>query len=625
MRNSARGRWLLVAGAVVALTLAARLVDEVRLAGGFKGDEATYISMAFSVVDDHDLVYQRKDLDRFHELYGPDHGPEGLFLKRRAAVHLEWQAGWPPVRLTFTPLPDTDGLSYAKAFIYPLAAAPFVALGGLSGMLLFNVWLLLGATWCAARYAQARLGRPVVGAVLGVAFIWASSTPVWGAWLAPELFNAALVLFAYFLWRYKSVAPPGRTGWLYGPASDLAAAALLGVVTYSKASNALLVLPLLLWALWTRRVRAGLAIGAVFVAATLGLFAANAWITGSWNYQGGDYGGDRRTYYGHFPFEAPAVGYDAPNSNSMARDAMTVPTVDLYAPKVMLPLLARNIPYFLAGRDSGMLPYYLPGVVLLALWLWRWRRTSVWQVGVFGAWAASVLALLVITPYTWNGAGGPPGNRYFVSLYPVLLFLLPAQAGAWSAVTSAAAGLAFMAPLVTHPFELSHAPWLIPDRPPLHWLPIELTLINDVPARLTPTRGRIPFGEHPRVLLFYLDDQAYPPEGDWFWIAGGGPADIVIRSAVPLVNVQLTVSSPVDNVFTARMGGPGCTVDLKGGGPPETVEISAGEGVFADGAQVYALHLDASQSFVPSALDPASTDHRRLGVLVKPVFRGGGF
>ena len=39
--------------------------------------------------------------------------------------------------------------------------------------------------------------------------------------------------------------------------------------------------------------------------------------------------------------------------------------------------------------------------------------------------AGSVLALLVFAPYSWSGGGGPPGNRYFMSLYPALLFLTP--------------------------------------------------------------------------------------------------------------------------------------------------------------------------------------------------------
>ena len=37
----------------------------------------------------------------------------------------------------------------------------------------------------------------------------------------------------------------------------------------------------------------------------------------------------------------------------------------------------------------------------------------------------TVAVTLAILPYTWSGGGGPPGNRYFMAVYPVLFFLLP--------------------------------------------------------------------------------------------------------------------------------------------------------------------------------------------------------
>ena len=70
------------AGAVLlVVALAAALsVDVVKTGFGIKGDEATYVSMALSVAYDHDLTYERRDLDRFYGLYRS--GPDGIFLKR---------------------------------------------------------------------------------------------------------------------------------------------------------------------------------------------------------------------------------------------------------------------------------------------------------------------------------------------------------------------------------------------------------------------------------------------------------------------------------------------------------------------------------------------------------------
>ena len=48
------------------------------------------------------------------------------------------------------------------------------------------------------------------------------------------------------------------------------------------------------------------------------------------------------------------------------------------------------------------------------------------------AFTAAVLSEVVIVgwmPYTWSGGGGPPGNRYFLGVYPALFFLMPPVQG----------------------------------------------------------------------------------------------------------------------------------------------------------------------------------------------------
>jgi hypothetical protein len=65
---------------------AAITVDVVKTGYGVKSDEATYVGMTLSLVYDHDLAYQRRDLERFWGLYGT--GPEGVFLKAGKALRL---------------------------------------------------------------------------------------------------------------------------------------------------------------------------------------------------------------------------------------------------------------------------------------------------------------------------------------------------------------------------------------------------------------------------------------------------------------------------------------------------------------------------------------------------------
>jgi hypothetical protein len=274
---------ILVAALTFALT-----VDAVRTGFGLKGDEASYTAMALSAAYDHDLTFQRKDLDRFWAVYRC--GPDGIFLKRGKMGRLMISSHWPFVRyMKWADAPE-DKLYFGKAFIYPVMAAPFVWLFGLNGMLVFHVVLLAGVVACGYAFQRAR-GARLSGLVYTLAFIGISIVPVYAVWLTPEIFNLSLVVFGYFLWLYKEVAPeprptPGRRvtrlagQFLRGPASDIVAALLLGMLTFSKPLYALLVGPVILWQLWRRRLGRAVLVTIVFVVTAGGLFAVNTAISG---------------------------------------------------------------------------------------------------------------------------------------------------------------------------------------------------------------------------------------------------------------------------------------------------------------------------------------------------------
>src|SRR5262249_8622185 len=150
-----------------------------------------------------------------------------------------------------------------------------------------------------------------------------SIVPVYFVWLTPELFNFALVFFAYFLWTYKEPtkdAPRGRLGTLLqSPSSDYIAAALLGVAVFSKPVHIGLIGPLVVVALWRREWRRAATMLVVFVAMTSALFAVNYVTTGDVNYQGGN----RKTFYGYtgFPFANPRETFET-TGQSRATDAV---------------------------------------------------------------------------------------------------------------------------------------------------------------------------------------------------------------------------------------------------------------------------------------------------------------
>ena len=619
-------RWRVVRllAAVVLCGLAGRLIDYPKLAGGFKGDEATYVSMTFSVADDFDLGYDRRDLDRFGRLFGNGRngrpvGPEGIFLKPGKS-------------------PASERLEFGKAFIYPLAAAPFAKLGGLGGMFVFNLLLLAGCVWCAVMFCVARVGG-WRGAALGVAFVAASSVPIWTVWLTPEMFNFALIFYAYFLWLYKEVKPDaaGRPAWIGGAWSDVLAAVLIGLAAYSKLTNGPLIAPLVVYAVWRQRGAGGsivrgvgraALIATVFVIATAGLFGANKVITGGASYQAGaPIGGvySRKTFYGYFPFDDNGSTYEnARNSNEMVTEGVS-PDIVFPGNPHFWPLLGHNAWYFISGRDSGLVSYFFPGVLILGLWLWRWRQATAWQFFTFLAVAGSALILLVWTPYTWNGAGGPPGSRYFLSVYPLFLFFLPAGTGALAALTAWVVGGAFAGAMLSQPFVSSKQPWTIPERAPLRWLPIELTMMDDIPARLNQSRGRLLFGNPRNALLYYMDAGSYTPEdspdGQFFWVAGGVRADIVVRLSdrTRSAKMHLIAESRVANHVTVDWAGDRCVLTLAPN-QPATCELRASGGVWAHGGYFFPLSVTTTAGYVPSAADPLSADQRNLGVRLTPVF-----
>lgn len=596
---------------LIVLGWAALTTDVVRTGYGVKSDEATYVSMALSLAHDGDLTYERADLQRFWSLYHS--GPEGIFLKRGTDLDVDVSASWPPVQIVKHPDPDISRLYFGKAFIYPLLAAPFVLIAGLNGMLLLNVLLLVGVVICAGFFASAR-STTGAAVLLAVAFVGASVVPVYGVWLTPEIFNFATVFFAFFLWLYKSVAPPAsdaRPGWLHGPGSDVAAAIILGLATFSKPLNVLLIGPMVLTAWWHRRFARGWLIGLVFAATVVVCFSTNAAVSGELNYQGGD----RKTFYGHFPDEAPGATF-ATLGGSMATNEIPMATPPgAYS---FWRRLALNTEYFFIGRDFGFVPYYFPGLVILLLWIRARGDLGMPQVLILLSVVASVLILLIILPFTWSGGGGPPGNRYFISLYPALFFLLPPIRSSAAGIIAWAGGSLCTAQMLINPFVASKFPWQNVDHGPARLLPVELTMVNDLPARLDQQRARIPYGANPPMRLYFMDREASNPEPalGGMWIAGAARADIIVRTATPLTSLQCVVTSPITNHVKVTFNGHSAEADL-GPGRPATLTLPAGRGVYAYQGYDYLLTVRTRAGFTPEITSPGSTDSRFLGVFVK--------
>lgn len=618
-----RAGWLAAVAIALVYGGLALSIDFARTAGTLWSDEATYLLMGQSLAKDGDLEYRKEDLDRALAEF-PGLGPNGIFLKRGTDVTgIAFAAGSPFVSFG-PPDPDPNRLYYGKSFAYPLFAAPFVRLFGTRGFLVLNALLLAVAFMAGYAFLRARSGT-AVSLTLSSAFVFATVVPVYYVWIMPELFNFTLGVVAYFCWLYKYVAPGGtaaRPRWLRGPASDFAAAALIGIATFSKVTNALLLGPLGLWLAWKRQWGRALAVGLVWGVMTAGFFGANVASSGEWNYQGGD----RRTCYTHYPFERDGAGLEICDERGRDEAMLDV----LFDPQVFWVNLRANLVYFVAGRNSGLAAYFFPAVFgTLALVVLR-RRREAWQWFVLGGVVAQMLLFIVTQPYTYFGGGGSVGNRYFMGAYGLAVFLLPPIRSLAAAVAPWLVGGVFMAPLVLHPFQTSRQPAAHSKVAPLRWLPVELTNVHDLPLNNEPDRAHVWFGDNPGAgdlgfLVYYLDNDAYGPETDKsFWTRGESRTEILVRTDRPVRWLMLHLrSGPRANEATIEIAGRRTRVGLDAGRSAD-VAIALPPGFpfkkdRIDPSYVWVVAISSRDGFTPAETGGVATDTRFLGVRVKPM------
>jgi hypothetical protein len=189
---------------------------------------------------------------------------------------------------------------------------------------------------------------------------------------------------------------------------------LLGIVTFSKPTNAPLALPLGLWLLSRRQWGSLVSICVAWTLVAGGLFAANVAVSGEWNYQGGD----RKTFYSGgesrgFPFQTDDRTFD---STGIGRSTNEVLLEVLTNRDAVVDVFRHNLVYFLVGRHTGFAVYYLPGLAAVVLFLLARRQRSAWGWLVLAGGIGSALFLMLYMPFTYSGGGGPVGNRYFLGV-----------------------------------------------------------------------------------------------------------------------------------------------------------------------------------------------------------------
>ncbi|HUU32654.1 MAG TPA: glycosyltransferase family 87 protein [Vicinamibacterales bacterium] len=627
------------ATAVIAVVLLAWAlsVNYPKASYGFFSDASTYYSLGHSLADDGDFEFRREDLVRIWREFPS--GPEGIFLKRGSDPDLRVDGAAPFMHVDVHPDADPTRLYFAKSFLYPLAAAPFVRLFGTNGFLVLHALVVIASFLCAYAFLVAR-SQPVVALLFAGTFVFVSVEPVYLVWLTPDLFNSGLVMLGYFFWLYKEVASPtrpsgsARTPWLVGPRTDIIAAVWLGLATFSKPTHVLLMLPVLALFAWRRQWRRGVVTGVVFTAVVLAFLGANVAITGEANFQGGN----RKTFYSGgdskgFPFQTADRTFE---STGIGRGTDGVLFDVLVNKNALLEVFPRNLVYFLVGRHTGFAAYYFPGTVAVLLFLGLRRQQTAWGWLTLAGGVGSAIALMLYMPFTYSGGGGPVGNRYFLGVYPVFLFLMPGLARPWAAVATAAVSALFVTPVLSNPFFSSFHPGEHTKSGLYRYLPLELSLINDLPVNVSPSRSRQPLGGVPPLSGYFVDDNAYNREGDAFWVRGESRADVMLRAPAPMADVAggdqphslrvprmelMLETGPKPNRITIRTGAAEQVVDIPAN-DRRTVILPMGEGLpykpypGNPTNYVYAISIESATGFIP-LFDTGGRDNRFLGVFVR--------
>jgi hypothetical protein len=198
-----------------------------------------------------------------------------------------------------------------------------------------------------------------------------------------------------------------------------------------------------------------------------------------------------------------------------------------------------------------------------------------------------------------------------------MLFLMPPVESLAAVLMPWAIGALFTARIALNPFYSSFNPASHTESGPQRLLPVEMTLLNNLPITTRIERVRVWFGTAPRFQVYFLDDNAYPREGEAFWMRGDSRADLMLKAVEPATKLRLTVNGGSTAVrVAARVSGASVSKDVAPG-ESAWLELPLPPGFPYQGARTWSVTLSVSGGFVPMFTE-GSRDNRFLGVMVKP-------
>lgn len=484
-------------------------VNPLKLTRAFYSDEAVYYTMAYSFAYDGDMEFQQKDLVRVYSEFSA--GPQGIVLK----------------------LNERDStIVFGKAFLYSLVAAPFVRVFGTSGFFVLHALLLWLNLLCAYKFCS-RFMKPATAVIFSIFYFLANASLVYLFWMTPEYFNMSLICYGIFFFvADESLHPDLRL--FKSPYNYIIAAIFFALATYSKPTNGALILPLGIWMLYRRKILHAMITLSVFVLVTVALFGMNVYFTGDWNYQGGR----RSVFNNNFPYGRAGASPFAPfNQKKVIKGGLRPP----FVPKAFL----YNWGYFFFGRFSGLAIYFFPMFFVLLYYLVG-KKNNLSTAVYFCGWVG-ILTYMVGIPWNYFGGSGTIGNRYLLNSFPILAFVLAQEPSRKWIAAGFMASLAFTSPFLFTPVKSSFDNAFHQRHSLFLDLPIERTLLADLPINTNELARRVAFDQNPTYLLYFMDNNTFFKEAYnhqyGFWVKGEKNAEVIIRSFQPVSRLKVMVQS----------------------------------------------------------------------------------
>ena len=560
-------------------------------------DEATYFAITQSLAYDFDLEYsmQGQDLNRYTRIFGS--GPQGIFLKK-----------------------GKDGkIFFAKSFIYPLFSAPFLKIFGVNGFFVFHTLLLMLMVFMGYSYFSLH-NSPLLSLSVILTFLFASVAIVYFVWISPDFFNIFMGFTVFFLWLYKHKYRDSKpeetpkkwgTAFLLSDGSDYLAAALAGMAFFSKPPNIILLGPLVVHTLFKKKFLKTAVILLIFITVTGAFWGTNYLVTGDWNYQGGE----RKTFYSQdgsgFPIDAKNLTFDntgwSMSSQGYEQSHLLPAKISLY-----------NFFYYFIGRFTGIIWYFFPAFLFLILFLFSAQKKSWEQWLIFCAISGGILIYIIIMPDNYAGGGGALANRYFLSIYPLFLFIPGIKRHAKELMCMWIMAAVFIAPILISPFLHSQYPATHAKRFPFKLLPVEMSLVNNHPTTTNPNAFRQDVGTpEARGWLHFLDDNFFPKraEEDGFWTKGDRTCEMILKTWFPVKELRFhLLNNPrASNEIKVHVGGQTQRITL-GKNQRGTLTFPVKRVFKMKSNHLYRIKIKASEGSIPYLEYRENRESRFIGV-----------